>query len=198
MRPAARPHATRQHRRRGPPRPAPAVAVRAVPRGAGGTWCSGVEDQDAERAERGRPRCVAFVRRHGSAPQLGFCGIKPMELQGMQVLNLFYRFATSAWGQGLAGEAATVVAAWAFRNVPDVPLIARVRPNNIASQRAAVRAGPTRAKHLDGPGYDGCDWIYAAGLPHRVAPGAVSPAVRRPAVSHQVGSERPVRRLPRR
>ncbi|HEY5833269.1 GNAT family N-acetyltransferase [Streptomyces sp.] len=51
------------------------------------------------------------VRRHGSAPQLGFCGIKPMELNGMKVLNLFYRFAPSDWGQGMAGEAATAVAA---------------------------------------------------------------------------------------
>lgn len=106
------------------------------------------------------------VRRHGSAPQLGFCGIKPMELRGMKVLNLFYRFATSAWGQGLASEAATAVAAWALRDVPGIPLIARVRPNNIASQRVAVRAGLTRAEHLDETGYDGFDWIYAAGLPH--------------------------------
>ncbi|AMW15329.1 acetyltransferase [Streptomyces qaidamensis] len=106
------------------------------------------------------------VRRHGSPQQLGFCGIKPMELQGMKVLNLFYRFATSAWGQGFAGEAATAVATWALRYVPDLPLIARVRPNNIASQRVAVRAGLTRAEHLDGTGYDGFDWIYAARLPN--------------------------------
>ncbi|KUL68042.1 acetyltransferase [Streptomyces sp. NRRL WC-3605] len=105
------------------------------------------------------------VRRHGSALQLGFCGIKPMELQGMKVLNLFYRFAPSAWGQGFASEAATTVAAWALRHVPGLPLIARVRPDNIASQRVAVRAGLTRAEHLDGAGYDGFDWIYAAGLP---------------------------------
>ena len=84
----------------------------------------------------------------------------------MKVLNLFYRFATSAWGQGLASEAAAVVTAWASRHVPDTPLIARVRPTNIASQRVAVRAGLTRAEHLDGTGYDGFDCIYAARLPH--------------------------------
>jgi hypothetical protein len=50
------------------------------------------------------------VRHHGSAQQFGFCGIKPMELHGAPVLNLFYRFATSAWGQGFAGEAAAAVA----------------------------------------------------------------------------------------
>lgn len=102
------------------------------------------------------------VRHHGSAQQLGFCGIKPMELHGAPVLNLFYRFATSAWGRGFAGEAAGAVATWASRHLPDLPLIARVRPANVASQRVALRAGLSRARHLDTEGYDGFDWIYMA------------------------------------
>jgi ribosomal-protein-alanine N-acetyltransferase len=97
--------------------------------------------------------------------RLGFCGVKPMELDGMKVLNLFYRFDPSAWGQGFASEAATAVAAWASRQVPDLPLIARVRPANVASQRVAIRAGLIRAEHLDTPGDDGVDWIFAANLP---------------------------------
>ena len=105
------------------------------------------------------------VRRRGSATQLGFCGVKPMELNGMKILNLFYRFIPSAWGQGLASEAGTAVAAWASRQVPDLPLIARVRPANVASQRVAIRAGLTRAEHLDTTGDDGLDWIFAASLP---------------------------------
>jgi [ribosomal protein S5]-alanine N-acetyltransferase len=105
------------------------------------------------------------VRRRGSDMQLGFCGIKPMELNGMRILNLFYRFTPSAWGQGLAGEAATAVVAWASRRVPDLPLIARVRPANVASQRVAIRAGLTRAERLDTTGDDGVDWIFAANLP---------------------------------
>ncbi|WP_327586096.1 GNAT family N-acetyltransferase [Nonomuraea sp. NBC_00507] len=107
------------------------------------------------------------VQRHGSAQQLGFCGIKPMELHGMKVLNLFYRFAVSAWGRGYASEAATAVATWASKTVPDLPLIARVRPANVASQRVAVHAGLSRAEHLDESGEDGLDWIYAANLPGR-------------------------------
>jgi ribosomal-protein-alanine N-acetyltransferase len=105
------------------------------------------------------------VRRHGSPLQLGFCGVKPMELSDMKVLNLFYRFDSAAWGQGLASEAATAVATWASRQVPHLPLIARVRPANVASQRVAIRAGLTRAEHLDGTGYDGFDWIFATNLP---------------------------------
>ncbi len=105
------------------------------------------------------------VRRRDSARQLGFCGIKPMELRGREVLNLFYRFAASAWGRGYAGEAATAVTAWVSRHGPDLPLIARIRPNNTASQQVAIRAGLTRAEHLDTPGEDGLDWIYAARPP---------------------------------
>jgi [ribosomal protein S5]-alanine N-acetyltransferase len=105
------------------------------------------------------------VRRRGSDVRLGFCGVKPMELDRMKVLNLFYRYAPSAWGQGFASEAATAVAAWASRQVPDLPLIARVRPANVASQRVAIRAGLIRAEHLDTTGDDGVDWIFAAHLP---------------------------------
>jgi ribosomal-protein-alanine N-acetyltransferase len=105
------------------------------------------------------------VRRRGSDLQLGFCGIKAMELNGLKVLNLFYRFAPSAWGRGFASEAAAAVAAWASRQVPDLPLIARVRPGNVASQRVATRAGLIRAEHLDTTGEDGVDWIFAANLP---------------------------------
>ena len=88
-----------------------------------------------------------------------------MELSGLKVLNLFYRFGPSAWGQGFASEAATAVAGWASRAVPDLPLIARVRPANVASQRVAVRVGLTRTEHLDTTGDDGVDWIFAANLP---------------------------------
>lgn len=69
----------------------------------------------------------------------------------------------------MGGEAATAVVAWASRRHPEYPLIARVRPQNVASQRVAIRAGLVRAKHLDQPGEDGLDWIYvppsAAGPP---------------------------------
>ena len=105
------------------------------------------------------------VRRRGSDVPLGFCGVKPMELNGLKILNLFYRLAPSAWGKGFASEAAIAVAAWASRQVPELPLIARVRPGNVASQGVAIRAGLVRAGHLDTTGEDGVDWIFAGNLP---------------------------------
>lgn len=97
------------------------------------------------------------VRRHESAAQLGFCGLKVMP----PGLNLFYRFAPDSWGQGFATEAVTAVVGWAVARHHS--LVARIRPENVASQRVATRAGLVRAEHLDGEGYDGFDWIYVPG-----------------------------------
>lgn len=100
---------------------------------------------------------------HRPKATIGFCGLKVMELDGHDVLNLFYRLDPMAWGDGLATEAATAVVAWATAHLPDRPVIARVRPDNVASGKVATRAGLRRAEHLDTPGEDGPDWIYATG-----------------------------------
>jgi [ribosomal protein S5]-alanine N-acetyltransferase len=100
------------------------------------------------------------ARRHRSARPIGFCGIKVMQFNEGEVVNLFYRFDPAVWGNGLASEAATAVAGWAAANIPDRPLIARIRPQNVASQRVAMHAGLARAEHLDTLGEDGADWIF--------------------------------------
>lgn len=41
-------------------------------------------------------------------------------------------------------------------------MIARVRPDNVVSQRVAVRAGLVRAERLDDEGFDGLDRIFIA------------------------------------
>jgi ribosomal-protein-alanine N-acetyltransferase len=104
-----------------------------------------------------RPRDIG----QPSAP-LGFCGIKVMRLRDVEVLNLFYRFDPSAWGDGFGTEAATAVVDWATSHLPDRTIVARVRPDNTASLRVAARAGLHRAEHLDVQGEDGLDWIFAS------------------------------------
>jgi RimJ/RimL family protein N-acetyltransferase len=89
---------------------------------------------------------------------VGFCGLKVMSLHGEPVLNLFYRLVPAVWGAGLAGEAATAAVAWVSARAAGRPVIARVRPANVASARVAVRAGLHRAVHLD----TADDHIYAA------------------------------------
>ncbi len=102
------------------------------------------------------------IRRHGSEAILGFCGLKVMRYHGETVLNLFYRLDPAAWGNGIASEAARAAVDWAKDHVRRRRVIARVRPANIASQRVALASGLRRAPHLDGPGYDGPDWIYVS------------------------------------
>ncbi|MEU2616269.1 GNAT family N-acetyltransferase [Micromonospora sp. NPDC007271] len=102
---------------------------------------------------------------HADRKGLGFCGIKVMKLRHHEILNLFYRLDPSAWGNGVATEAATAVVGWAIGHHPDYPVIARVRPENTPSQRVAARAGLHRAEHLDSQGEDGLDWIFTSHWP---------------------------------
>ncbi|MEU4238356.1 GNAT family N-acetyltransferase [Actinoplanes sp. NPDC026619] len=102
------------------------------------------------------------LRRRDSEHVIGFCGVKLMRLpgHGLTVLNLFYRLEPAAWGFGLAGEAAVAVVG-SVAGQP-YPVIARVRPGNVASARVAARAGLSRAEHLDTAGEDGIDWVWAS------------------------------------
>ncbi|WP_409495419.1 GNAT family N-acetyltransferase [Amycolatopsis sp. cmx-11-12] len=100
------------------------------------------------------------VRRQDAPEPLGFCGVKIVGFRRNAVLNLFYRFFPSAWGVGYASEAATAAVDWTRVHRPDDVVIARVRPENVASQRVALRAGLIRASDFDTPGDDGADWFY--------------------------------------
>jgi [ribosomal protein S5]-alanine N-acetyltransferase len=100
------------------------------------------------------------VRRRGSDRPIGSCGIKVMQFNDGDAVNLFYRFDPAVWGNGLATEAVSAVTSWVAENVPDRSLIARIRPQNVASQRVALHAGLERAEPPDTPGEDGLDWIF--------------------------------------
>jgi [ribosomal protein S5]-alanine N-acetyltransferase len=94
---------------------------------------------------------------------LGICGVKSMHLHDRPVLNLLYRLDPSAWGNGIVTEAASEVVKWAKLTRPDRPVIARVRPHNLASARVAIKEGLERADHLDEHGEDGLDLVFSSG-----------------------------------
>jgi RimJ/RimL family protein N-acetyltransferase len=102
------------------------------------------------------------LRRLSSEHVVGFCGVKVTRLHDAPVLNLFYRLEPAAWGSGLASEAAVAVVASAVSSPAGYPVVARVRPGNVASARVALRAGLHRAAHLDTTGEDGLDWIFTS------------------------------------
>lgn len=101
------------------------------------------------------------VSRRAAGAPVGFCGVKVVPWDSGEALNLFYRFDPVVWGGGLASEAATAVVGWA--SAAGRPVVARVRPENVASARVAVRAGLRRAAHLDRFGEDGLDWTFTSG-----------------------------------
>lgn len=105
------------------------------------------------------------VRHHDAPTVLGFCGVKSTVLDDHRALNLFYRFSPTTWGRGIASEAAHAVVTWANDHLPDLPVIARVRPANTASQHVALNAGLSRTPHLDRHGEDGPDLLYTTSWP---------------------------------
>ena len=100
------------------------------------------------------------VRRQATAETVGFCGVKVVRFREADALNLYYRLAPSAWGEGIATEAAAAVITWATARKPEIPIIARVGTDNLASQRVAAKIGLHRAPHLDQIGPDGPELIF--------------------------------------
>lgn len=80
---------------------------------------------------------------------IGFGGVEHRLWRERNVLNLYYRFTPSAWGQGYGTELAQMAVALARTYLLQWPIVARTRANNIPSMRTAERAGLIRRPDLD-------------------------------------------------
>lgn len=100
------------------------------------------------------------VRVTGQPRTIGYCGLKATTVNGVSVLNLIYRFAPDTWGNGYATEAAAAAVAWGGAHQPTMPIIARIRPANQASQHVADKIGLRRDPELDSNGEDGVDLAF--------------------------------------
>jgi RimJ/RimL family protein N-acetyltransferase len=80
---------------------------------------------------------------------IGFGGLTRRVFRRRPVLNTYYRFAPSAWGHGYATEMAGAALGLAQRLLPDIPVIVRTRPENVAARGVAEKLGLTRAPELD-------------------------------------------------
>ena len=88
-----------------------------------------------------------------SADILGFCGLKRVNAPGSGTLmgtpEIGWRLRTSAWGQGIAQEAAIASLDLAFGRF-DYPLVvAMTTAANVGSQRLMERLGMTRRPEMD-------------------------------------------------
>lgn len=90
----------------------------------------------------------AVVEHHGGHPALGFAGAKHQHVVGCDVLNLYYRFAPEAWGNGYAVECMRAVIDELAARLPELPVLARAATNNPAV-RVAERVGLVRQDVVD-------------------------------------------------
>jgi ribosomal-protein-alanine N-acetyltransferase len=80
---------------------------------------------------------------------LGFGGVRRIIWQRQTILNLYYKLQPAIWRRGYATELARAAVGLAQAYLPHLPIIARTRPDNLASQRTAERAGLLRRSDLD-------------------------------------------------
>ncbi|MBJ7603114.1 MAG: GNAT family N-acetyltransferase [Candidatus Dormibacteraeota bacterium] len=66
-----------------------------------------------------------------------------------EILNVYYRFSPSVWGNSYASEVVRTAIKLAQRWLPDFPLVVRTRPANAAARRVAEKSGFERRPDLD-------------------------------------------------
>jgi ribosomal-protein-alanine N-acetyltransferase len=81
---------------------------------------------------------------------IGRCGLLPWEIDGKLEIEVAYLLDKNFWHQGLATEAATGILKYAFDNLNLSRIICLIDPDNLASQKVAIRIGMTLEKKVDG------------------------------------------------
>jgi [ribosomal protein S5]-alanine N-acetyltransferase len=92
---------------------------------------------------------------------IGYCGLFFFpDVNGQPEVEIGYRLARSAWGQGYATEAAGAVRDFAFVSLNIKRLIAMIDPSNSASIRVAKKIGMRYEKEVMLEGYTHPDYVY--------------------------------------
>ncbi|MGO2008772.1 GNAT family N-acetyltransferase [Vreelandella alkaliphila] len=76
----------------------------------------------------------------GTDKLVGFCGVSPEEVNGVEEIGLGYRLAKQYWGMGLATEAVQAVLSVAFSQKQLASVVAVIEPDNGASLKVAEKA----------------------------------------------------------
>ncbi|NDL71417.1 GNAT family N-acetyltransferase [Halomonas alkaliphila] len=89
----------------------------------------------------------------GTDKLVGFCGVSPEEVNGVEEIGLGYRLAKQYWGLGLATEAVQAVLSVAFSQKQLTSVVVLIEPENGASLKVAAKAGFSEFDTLD---FHGC------------------------------------------
>ncbi|MCB2047691.1 MAG: GNAT family N-acetyltransferase [Novosphingobium sp.] len=109
-----------------------------------------IERIRAQHAEQGH--CLWAVERKADGALLGFCGLRRGGHEGSpvdDVLEIGWRLARAAWGQGYAREAAQASLDWAWQNLDDARIVAWTVPANTRSWGLMLRLGMEHRPELD-------------------------------------------------
>jgi len=79
---------------------------------------------------------------------VGQAGVVERDLDGERFSEIGYMFARSAWGKGLATEAARACVRWGFEKLGRTCMHALIRPENLPSRRVAERLGMRRGRRV--------------------------------------------------
>lgn len=101
--------------------------------------------------QRDQGYCFWAVERQADGRFLGFCGLKPgpADTPLENRIEIGWRLARDAWGQGYAREAAEASLAWGFANLPDDTILAATVRGNRRSWALMERLGMTYRPELD-------------------------------------------------
>lgn len=80
---------------------------------------------------------------------LGFGGIMRKQIGDFTGLNMYFRFATHAWGKGYASEMAQAALQVAFETLDEAAVYGLVRPANSPSRRTLERMGMQLCSTVD-------------------------------------------------
>src|SRR5438045_477028 len=72
---------------------------------------------------------------------IGRCGLLAWDLDGAKETEVGYLLARDYWGHGLATEAAQGIRDYGFERLGMTRLISLIRPENVRSQRVAIKNG---------------------------------------------------------
>jgi [ribosomal protein S5]-alanine N-acetyltransferase len=81
------------------------------------------------------------VEDRATATFAGYCGIRPLNLDGDRETEILWHIDKTFWRRGLATEAAVAVRDAAFRSFGLLRLVAIIVPDHLASRRVAEKIG---------------------------------------------------------
>jgi RimJ/RimL family protein N-acetyltransferase len=82
-----------------------------------------------------------LIESRSTSEFLGYCGIRPLELEGASETEIGWHTKKTSWNRGIATEAASAARDLAFAHFAQTRLVALIHPDHLASRRVAEKIG---------------------------------------------------------